>query len=218
MPDKNETTVVAVFDDYATAEQATRELQNEGVPQAAIQIESNLRTETAGYGRSEAGDDGGGIKGFFRRLFGADDFSGERGLYAEAVRRGKSIVAVTTSNDQVDRVVEVLNESGAADIDRHAEFFRQSGYERYDESAPAYGFDEAARERERFRQGSSASIPVIEEELQVGKRTVRRGGVRVYSQVVSQPVEEQVKLREEHVRVERRPANRPVEAGDMAAS
>jgi uncharacterized protein (TIGR02271 family) len=56
---------------------------------------------------------------------------------------------------------------------------------------------------------------VIEEELRVGKRAVRRGGVRVYSQVVSQPVEEQVKLREEHVRVERRPANGPVEAGDM---
>ena len=56
--------------------------------------------------------------------------------------------------------------------------------------------------------------PVVEEELQIGKRVVRRGGVRVYSRVVEQPVEENVSLREEHVRVERRPVNRPAEAGD----
>jgi uncharacterized protein (TIGR02271 family) len=34
--------------------------------------------------------------------------------------------------------------------------------------------------------------------------------------VVEQPVEESVELREEHVKVERRPVDRPVESGDMA--
>ena len=48
-----------------------------------------------------------------------------------------------------------------------------------------------------------ASIPVVEEELQVGKRAVKRGGVRVYSHVVEKPVEENIELREEHVNVER---------------
>jgi uncharacterized protein (TIGR02271 family) len=40
--------------------------------------------------------------------------------------------------------------------------------------------------------------------------------VRVRSYVVETPVEEQVALREERVRVERRPADRPVAAGDDA--
>lgn len=53
-------------------------------------------------------------------------------------------------------------------------------------------------------------IPVVEEELQVGKREVEQGGVRVSSRVEERPVEEQVNLREEHVRVERRPVDRPV--------
>jgi uncharacterized protein (TIGR02271 family) len=56
------------------------------------------------------------------------------------------------------------------------------------------------------------TIPVVEEELRVGKREVERGGVRVESHVTETPVEEQVHLREERVHVERRPVDRP--AGD----
>jgi uncharacterized protein (TIGR02271 family) len=59
------------------------------------------------------------------------------------------------------------------------------------------------------------SIPVVEEELKVGKREVERGGIRVYSRMEEKPVEEQVKLREEHVNVERRPVDRPATAGDV---
>jgi uncharacterized protein (TIGR02271 family) len=62
-----------------------------------------------------------------------------------------------------------------------------------------------------------AVLPVVEEELQVGKRQVQTGGVRVYSHVEQRPVEEQVNLREERVDVNRRPVNRPVSDADMAA-
>jgi uncharacterized protein (TIGR02271 family) len=47
------------------------------------------------------------------------------------------------------------------------------------------------------------AIPVIQEELKVGKRTVQRGGVRVYQRVIETPVQEDVTLREEHVTIER---------------
>jgi len=57
-------------------------------------------------------------------------------------------------------------------------------------------------------------IPVAEEELQVGKREVNRGRVRIHSHVVERPVEEQVNLRQEHVQVERR----PVEGSARAAA
>lgn len=52
------------------------------------------------------------------------------------------------------------------------------------------------------------SIPIIEEEVNVGKREVRRGGVRVRSRIIERPVEETLRLREERVRVERTPADR----------
>ena len=60
-------------------------------------------------------------------------------------------------------------------------------------------------------------IPVVEEELRVGKRQVQRGGVRVFQRVREQPVSEQVELREEHVNVNRQPADRPATEADMAA-
>lgn len=47
-----------------------------------------------------------------------------------------------------------------------------------------------------------------EEELQVGEREVQ-GGVRVRTEVTERPVEEQVNLREERVKIERRPASPP---------
>lgn len=58
-------------------------------------------------------------------------------------------------------------------------------------------------------------IPVVEEELKVGKREVERGGVRVESRVEETPVEKDVHLREEHVHVERRPVDRPVTNADQ---
>ena len=64
---------------------------------------------------------------------------------------------------------------------------------------------------------NEVALPVIEEELQVGKREVQRGGVRVYSHVTETPVEETVQLHEEHVNVERRPVDRPLTAADSAA-
>ncbi len=59
-------------------------------------------------------------------------------------------------------------------------------------------------------------IPIIEEELQVGKREVESGGVRVQTRVTEKPVEENVTLREEHVKVERHPVDRAVTDSDLA--
>lgn len=60
-------------------------------------------------------------------------------------------------------------------------------------------------------------VPVVEEQIRIGKRTVETGGVRVHSRVKEVPVEESVRLREERVRVERRPADRPVTDADVRA-
>jgi len=215
--EQEQKTIVGVFDDYATAQQAARELENDGVPQAQIHVESNMKTGAAGYGGGEMEEHHeGGIKGFFHHLFGGGSYE-ESGHYQESLRRGNAIVAVTAAPGQVDRITKLMNDLGAVDIDRRANYYRQTGYTGYDENSPAYNSEEARADREKFRQqASGTAVPVIEEQLQVGKRAVQRGGVRVYSHVVDQPVEEQINLRQEKVRVERRPANRPVESGDLS--
>ncbi|HST93410.1 MAG TPA: DUF2382 domain-containing protein [Microvirga sp.] len=64
--------------------------------------------------------------------------------------------------------------------------------------------------------GRDEVIPVVEEELHVGKRDVGGGRVRIHSRVVERPVQEQVNLREERVHVERRAVDRPLGEADAA--
>jgi stress response protein YsnF len=52
------------------------------------------------------------------------------------------------------------------------------------------------------------SVPVVEEQVSIGKRKVLRGGVRLTSTVSERPVEETIRLREENVEVEQQRADR----------
>jgi uncharacterized protein (TIGR02271 family) len=64
------------------------------------------------------------------------------------------------------------------------------------------------------REGHEEVIPIVEEQVRIGKRDVERGRVRVRSYIVETPVTEQVTLRQEHVDVERRTVDRPVTDAD----
>ncbi|MDJ0390496.1 YsnF/AvaK domain-containing protein [Roseomonas sp. E05] len=65
-------------------------------------------------------------------------------------------------------------------------------------------------------RGGEEVIPVVEEQLRVGKRDAERGRVRVRSYVQERPVTESVTLRQEHVNVERRNVDRPMTDADDA--
>jgi uncharacterized protein (TIGR02271 family) len=56
--------------------------------------------------------------------------------------------------------------------------------------------------------GEEERIPVVEEQIDIEKQAIERGGVRARTYVRDTPVEQQVTLREEHVHVERRPVDR----------
>ena len=91
-----------------------------------------------------------------------------------------------------------------------------------EERSTATGYESTAttgagdREAASAGRGENEAIPVLEEELRVGKREVGRGSVRVRSYVVERPVEEQVELRQEHVTIERRPVDRDIAPGEAA--
>jgi len=72
-------------------------------------------------------------------------------------------------------------------------------------------------EPRRESHEGEVKVPVVEEQLEVGKRIVERGGIRLYTRVVERPVEETVRLRDEHISVERRPVDRQPNEADLAA-
>jgi uncharacterized protein (TIGR02271 family) len=57
-------------------------------------------------------------------------------------------------------------------------------------------------------------IPIVREELNVGKREIDAGGVRITTRVGARPVEKTVTVREETIRIERRVVDRPVRFDD----
>jgi uncharacterized protein (TIGR02271 family) len=79
--------------------------------------------------------------------------------------------------------------------------------------------NEGLRDTNDLRGGGATEevLPVIVEELAVGKREVEAGGVRVTAKVEVTPVEQDISLRTEKVEVERRKVDRPIAEGDVAA-
>ncbi len=130
--------------------------------------------------------------------------------YLEALRRGNTLVALSTDDKRADQAVQIMSELNPLPMDRMSEQWRQSGWKGYDENAQPYTSQDMDREGQTV-------LPIIQEELRVGKRQVGRGGVRVHTRTTENPVEKPVDLREEHVNVERRPANRPASDADLQA-
>lgn len=225
-----ENTVVGVYDSYAQANAAVNELLSAGFSRDAVQLRPDTQSATQeGVGttvREEGTSIGSSMANFFRAMFGMDEQQREdRDIYAEAVRRGSQVVTVDAPSDEMrDRAIEIMNHHDPIDIDERAAHWRSQGWTSYDESAPFFSDTEIEKDRQLYAQrqqqptGQEATrIPVIEEELRVGKREVQRGGVRVYQRVRERPVQEQVELREEHVNVQRQPVDRPATEADLAA-
>ena len=202
---KNTHTLIATFADYSTARQAQRELIDNGVPSDAIELDSNQQTAGAGAGGYVNEEHHkSGFAQWWDSLFGSDENDDDRRYYEGAIAGGRTILRATIPVEATDSAIGILNRNGARDIE---------------DSSTADGARTQAtvRASESARAGDKGSIQVVEEELQIGKRAIRRGGVRVYSHVVTEPVEQQVGLREERVTVERRKVNREISPAEVSA-
>ncbi|MFN8455339.1 MAG: YsnF/AvaK domain-containing protein [Anaerolineae bacterium] len=147
----------------------------------------------------------------------------EAGYYAEGVRRGGALVTVNTADDRVAEALSIMEDYDPVDIEQRASEWQQSGWSGFDatRTTPASTPETSMRDRNLYDTSTGntgpADLEVVEEELQVGKRAIDRGGVRIRSYVTEKPVEATVRLREEQVNVERRPVNRPADADDLDA-
>ena len=203
--------VIATFDDPTTAKAAVESLIEDGFAAQSVHLQASATTSTTldAHGRAVRGGDRGflaGVGSFFSNLFESDD-SKDAGNYAEAVKRGSSVVIVDAKDDEeVAKATDVMDEMGAVDVEERAESWKAQGWTGFDASA-SYTDDDAAF--------ANQSVPVVQEELAVGKRTVNVGGLRVIKRMSEKPVSEIVKLREEHATIKRRPVDRAATEADF---
>lgn len=205
-------TIVAVFDTAPAAQKAVSDLQQAGVPRDHVRITSN---ESATPAKSEEPGMSERVRSFFESLFADDSDRSQASTYAEAWRRGHYVVVADVNDNLSAKATEILNRSGTVDLDRRIEHWKKTGYTgQFDRSAAPYTAEQRAQEVAAYGEQKTEAIPVVQEELAVGKLVVQRGGVRIHSYTEERPVEEVVRLREERLTVERVPVNRAAERGD----
>jgi uncharacterized protein (TIGR02271 family) len=214
-----------MFDTRADAEAAKERLNASNVDADHIHVHDK---SSAGY--KEQGYSTHEDHGFWASVKNAFLPDEDRHTYEEGVRRGGAVLTADVDEDDVAQAVQVLEEAGSVDVDDRASQWRQSGWD-YPTGASAAtgastfgGFgnrDTTDRDMvadgdlsDRATSAQEEVIPIVEEQLVVGKRDVDRGGVRVRSYITETPVHEQVRLRNERVNVERRTVGQPLTAAD----
>ncbi len=174
-------------------------------------------------------------RGFFDWLFASDVPEYDRDRYSAHLNERRAAVSVRAADQHWhDRVIDIMEEFGPIDIEEDG---RAITHERHAAGASAFGATsvpstgmatggmatnadlhttastdththartDKGREREEV-------IPVVKEELAVGKRATERR-YRVKSYVIEHPVEKTATVRDERVEIERRPISRTGDLG-----
>ena len=200
--------VIGLFESKSVADQVAQELLDAGFNQRNINryegSQEGIEDELEREGISDADAD----------------------YYTEGLRSGGALVSVRAKDNQVDEAVEIMN--------RYANTGTADDSTTYDTGTVDYAASSAPSDLDTVAMGittevtdtttaaplpattneGEARLAVAEERLTVGKREVQRGGMRVRRVVTEMPVEEQVTLRDETIRVDRRPVDRATTGGD----
>jgi hypothetical protein len=233
-------TVISAFDDYHTAQRAVERMVDAGFDRDDVHVQgmstgasgmagSTGSTTTAGAPECRDEDRGilSSIGHFFASLFGQDGDvrMGPAGTYAEAVKRGGSVVLVDVqTEDQADRAARLMHEMGAVDVDERAQRWRQTGWTGYEADSdttlsggaqpqtstllagdsqhqPNTVYGSGSTQQDSLPDGNQQAghertMDVPQEEIQSGKRSADRGGVRVIQRVSREPMRDLIRPRE----------------------
>ena len=203
-------TVTAMFDSRSQAEAARERLTQSRIDADDVRIVDQSASS------SSSGTDSGEGQGLWSAIKSAFIPPEDSHTYEEGMRRGGYLLCARVDEDCADEAIRILDESESVDLDERESGWRSEGwspYEQTEASGTSAGFQQQTEQGDRTV--AEETIPIVQEELRVGKREVERGGARVRSYVTETPVSEQVSLREEHVSVERRPVDREVAQSEL---
>ena len=205
-------TIVGLFPSTAAAQEVKQILTTNDYDASDVKIVAADHNDGSNAVSGSDESIGEKISNFFHGLSGGDEHAHSH--YARGVNEGGALLTVKTEDEDAEEMVMLMKQHGAREIE--GGYGGTTGTE-YADAPLATGTDYAAT-RDAYagkEVAGQTAIPIVEEEMLVGKREVDRGGVRVYSHVVETPVQAQVDLHEERVNVTRRAVNRPATAADF---
>jgi hypothetical protein len=176
-------TVIGLFDSAEEAQNAVRELLNQGFSTDHIDLSVHLAVGNWGSSTGIRPNEvtGESIGNFFGSLFGDSD---QASTYSDVARRSGSIVTVhAPTEEQAHLAAQVLDDTGALDIDERA---AEYGFLQRDDDYASISTDQVPYE-DQSDAGLSDTAP---EQWNDDTETTRRR-----SRIVNSPVDEQVRLR-----------------------
>jgi stress response protein YsnF len=179
--------LVAFFPSVEQAEQTRARLIDAGFVADTIRLSGDASSPAAEVAEN---DD----QSFFEWLFGSDTPDHERKWYGSNVRDGRAALSIQVKSPADIQDIEELFEAGGALEVEQSDEAELSG------AVPMTTADEQSSASE------DTVIPMINEELKVGKRATETRRL-VRTRVIERPVQEQVQLQDETVVIERRPVS-----------
>lgn len=190
-------TVIGLFENASDAEATNSELESLG-----------LGSETTTYVRKHEPE-------LSNRLIEAGIPQQDAQLFADGVGQGHQLIVVQgIADDDAEEAAAIMDRHNVIDINRMAPNKQRMSLER---KASSTSGTAASALNTNLYEGQDMVVPIVEEQLRIGKRAVEGGGVRVRTRIEEVPVNEQVTLREETVSVQRRPVDRAVTDADIAS-
>ena len=163
--------------------------------------------------------------GLWRRLFGTTVLDHEATVYGRAIESGGVVVTVRTPDNDVARVMGLLDTHNPVDVLQRAAAVGAVPATLVGKAAAAgVGAASAATTSvtPAAKAVAAAAIPsasdvvrLAEEQLNVGKKLVQEGSTRIRRFVTERPVEASVTLHEEHANVLRRAVSDPNYIADI---
>jgi uncharacterized protein (TIGR02271 family) len=117
--------VTAFFDTRSDAEDAIERLADAGVPRDSIRFMPGDERDPPDDAGDAARTEPRGLWDSLGDMFLPDE---DRGTYAEGLRRGGYLISVHVSDEQYERVIDILDDEGTIDIDERAESWRSEGW------------------------------------------------------------------------------------------
>ncbi len=134
-------TVTCLFSSDSQASSIVRELEQSGISQGSICLFTNsgdnrMWDSTSGFDESSGGSHHDRVERYLTNNGVPHD---DARAYAEGVRRGHALVAVRCDEDEVDRVVDILDGDDVLDLDERQDAWRSEGWSGHSSGATGMG-------------------------------------------------------------------------------
>ena len=177
-------TITAMFETRADAEAGKERLRAAGVDASNVHVHDQSSHQSSG---SYSTHQDRGTWAAIKNAFLPDE---DRHTYEEGFRRGHAVLTADVADDQADDAVRALEEANSIDVDERAGSWRQSGWDYQGGATGAaagagsglFSGRDSDTTGDRLsgmtdRTGTEEVIPVVEEQLVVGKREADGGTV-----------------------------------------